>query len=78
MLRCGKVPISKLVSATAEVMVQIPKERIPLLDEIYMVAEKEEQFKAGGLRMLSSRFHSYYHCYPIVSWDAFFLIPIFR
>lgn len=49
MLRCGKVPISKLVVATSEVMVQIPKERIPLLEEIYMVAEREERCKAGAL-----------------------------
>ncbi|KAF8244764.1 hypothetical protein K440DRAFT_6127 [Wilcoxina mikolae CBS 423.85] len=49
MLRCGKVPISKLVTATQEVMVQIPKERIPLLDEIYMVADREERCKAGAL-----------------------------
>jgi hypothetical protein len=44
MLRSRKVPISKLEAATTEVMVQIPTERIPLLDEIYRVAKQEERY----------------------------------
>jgi len=51
MLRSGKVPITKLEAATSEVMVQIPKERIPLLDEIYRVAQQEERYQRGELRM---------------------------
>lgn len=50
MLRSGKVPISKLETATSEVTVQIPPERIPLLNEIYQVARHEERYKRGELR----------------------------
>ncbi|KAI5790183.1 hypothetical protein EDC01DRAFT_616572 [Geopyxis carbonaria] len=49
MLRCQKVPISKLESATSEVMVQIPNERIPLLEEIYRVARHEERANRNEL-----------------------------
>jgi hypothetical protein len=44
------VPIDKLEAATSEVMVQIPKERIPLLNEIYQVARQEERFECNELR----------------------------
>ncbi|KAA8901729.1 hypothetical protein FN846DRAFT_781031 [Sphaerosporella brunnea] len=49
MLRSRKVPIDKLEAATSEVMVQIPKERIPLLNEIYQVARQEERFERSEL-----------------------------
>jgi hypothetical protein len=49
MLRSRRVPIEKLEGATAEVMVQIPKERIPLLNEIYQVAKQEERFLRSEL-----------------------------
>lgn len=54
MLRSGKVPIAKLEIATSEVTVQIPTERIPLLEEIYLVAHQEERFKRGELREFST------------------------
>lgn len=53
MLRYEKIEISKLEQATSEVMVQIPKERIPLLEEIYRVAKQEERLRRGEIRMPS-------------------------
>ena len=50
MLRSRKVSIDKLEAATAEVMVQIPKERIPLLEEIYQIARQEERYERNELR----------------------------
>ncbi|KAH0609991.1 uncharacterized protein H6S33_012537 [Morchella sextelata] len=49
MLRCRKVPVSKLEAATAEATAHIPLEKAPLLEEIYRVAKLEERFLAGGL-----------------------------
>lgn len=51
MLRSRRVTISKLEGATSEVMVQIPDERIPLLEDIYRVARQEERYVNGELRM---------------------------
>ncbi|KAL7270493.1 hypothetical protein RUND412_006800 [Rhizina undulata] len=49
MLRSRKVPVQKLEDATAEVMAQIPKEKAPLLEEIYRVAKQEERYINGQL-----------------------------
>ncbi|KAG0126525.1 hypothetical protein HOY82DRAFT_581011 [Tuber indicum] len=49
MLRCRKVPVSKLEAATAEATAHIPPEKAPLLEEIYRVAKMEERYRSGGL-----------------------------
>ena len=49
MLRCRRVAISKLESATAEVSASIEECRIGLLEEIYRVAKMEERYVAGTL-----------------------------
>lgn len=51
MLRYKKIEISKLEQATSEVMVQIPNERVPLLEEIYRVAKQEERLRRGEIRI---------------------------
>ena len=54
MLRYDGIIISKLEQATSEVMVQIPKERVPLNEEIYRVAKQEERLRNGEIRMTFS------------------------
>ncbi|KAI5806478.1 hypothetical protein DFH27DRAFT_608628 [Peziza echinospora] len=49
MLRCRKVPISKLENATTEVSAHIEESRIGLLSEIYRVAKMEERYLDGVL-----------------------------
>ena len=50
MLRCRKVPVTKLEMATQEVAAHIEECRFGLLEEIYRVAKMEERFVAGTLR----------------------------
>lgn len=52
MLRCRRVPVSKLENATTEVAAHIEECRIGLLEEIYRVAKMEERWITGTLRKL--------------------------
>ncbi|KAI9766790.1 MAG: hypothetical protein M1840_006265 [Geoglossum simile] len=49
LLRLRKVPIEKLEAATKEVSGNIPKDKQPLLAEIYKVAKMEERYVNGEL-----------------------------
>ncbi|KAF8463647.1 hypothetical protein BDZ91DRAFT_796198 [Kalaharituber pfeilii] len=49
MLRCRRVPVTKLEAATAEVAAHIEECRIGLLEEIYRVAKMEERWVEGTL-----------------------------
>jgi hypothetical protein len=49
LLRLRKVPIEKLEAATKEVSGNIPKDKQPLLAEIYKVAKMEERYLNGEL-----------------------------
>lgn len=49
MLRCRRVPVTKLEMATQEVAAHIEECRFGLLEEIYRVAKMEERFVAGTL-----------------------------
>jgi len=58
-LRCGRVPISKLQAATAEVV--LPNEIVPLLDEVYRVATHEDRCRRGEICTSSCAYHSCVH-----------------
>lgn len=54
MIRSGLAPIHKMEEATyaPDIMAKIPKERLPLLQEVFRVAKQEERFRDGQLRMI--------------------------
>jgi len=58
MLRCRRVPVTKLEMATQEVAAHIEECRFGLLEEIYRVAKMEERFVAGTLRKFHPLFEN--------------------